>query len=142
MKNIEMARDYAEKAEWRLNEARFALEKGNYSMCVRNSQEALEMAAKATLRYLAVEYPKEHDVGEALVSQGEKLPPYLREKLPDLQRLLGELASVRGPAMYGYEREGIPSSKAFGEKYAREIFSKVEEAVGLCMKFLRGSRQI
>jgi hypothetical protein len=46
-------------------------------------------------------------------------------------KLLGELAGVRGPAMYGYEREGIPSSKLFGVEYAEEVFSKVKEVVEL-----------
>ena len=79
MKNVEMARDYASRSRWCLGEAQRALEGRNYPICVRRSQEALELATKAVLRYLGLEYPREHDVGEAL-QEIEKLPGYLKEK--------------------------------------------------------------
>lgn len=78
----------------------------------------------------------EHDVGDALPVVANKLPDYLRERIPELQNMLTELTSVRGPAMYGYEREGIPASRAFGAEYAREVFSKVSELVQLCADFI------
>ena len=37
-----------------------------------------------------------------------KLPDYLKEKIPELQKLLTELADVRGPAFYGYGRGRYP----------------------------------
>ena len=38
--------------------------------------------------------------------------------------------------MYGYEREGIPASKAFSGGYAEEVLERVRRAVGLIEKTL------
>jgi HEPN domain-containing protein len=61
-----MARDYAERAQWSLKEAEDALRSEKRAVCVRRSQEGLELASKAVLRRIAIEYPREHDVSEAL----------------------------------------------------------------------------
>lgn len=136
MKNVVMARDYASRSKWCLGEARTALDGENYPICIRRSQEALELATKAVLRYFGLEYPREHDVGEALPEIEGKLPGYVKEKVPELRGLLTELASIRGPAFYGYEREGIPASKAFGAERAREVYEKVKVMVETCLEFL------
>lgn len=136
MNNVEMARDYASRALWCLFEAETALEKGNYPICVRRSQEALELATKAVLRYVGVEYPREHDVGEALQAVEEKLPKALRENLEEHRRLLTELASMRGPAFYGYERDLIPADRIFDRDRASEILKKVRELVKVCTSFV------
>ena len=136
MKNVEMARDYAFRAKRCLEEAELAISEGDFPGTVRRSQEALELATKAMLRNLAIEYPREHDVGEALPTVAGRLPDYLSERIPELRGLLKELAEVRGPALYGYEWEGIPPTKAFGEDYARGVFGEVKELVGVVLKFL------
>jgi HEPN domain-containing protein len=103
---------------------------------IRRSQEALELAAKACLRYLGVEYPKQYDVGDALESIGEKLPEELKAKSPEFKELLSRLAEVRGPSMYGFEKEGIPPEQAFSLEFASEVFSKVREPFKLCKEFV------
>lgn len=137
MKNVEMAADYAYRATRCLREAELALSEGDFPGTIRRAQEALELALKAVLRALAVEYPREHDVGDALAEVKDRLPGYLAEKMNDIQKILTELARVRGPAFYGYEREGIPARRAFGEEYAMRILGAVREYVGLCRNFLR-----
>lgn len=138
MRTDEMARDYLDRATWCLNEAERALSKENYPICVRRSQEALELAVKALLRSFAVEYPKEQDVGDAVAYIEEKLPDSVRSEIASIKKLLTELSRVRGPAFYGYERESIPASKAFSEAYAREIFGEVQNVVTLLAAFLEG----
>lgn len=137
MINIEMAKDYIKRAKRYAKEAERALFDGDFPTTVRRSQEALELAVKAVLRYLAIEYPKEHDVGDALSEVAEKVPDYLRSRIPEMRALLSELARVRGPAFYGYEREGIPASKAFSNEYASSTFEKVSRMVNLCEKYLQ-----
>lgn len=132
-----MALDYASRAEWCLGEAQLAFEKANYPICIRRSQEALELAVKAVLRYLGVEYPREHDVGEALPAIEERLPVRLRKMTPSLQRLLTELAGLRGPAFYGYEREGIPATRAFGKERTSVILNEVKVMVKTCVEFVK-----
>lgn len=137
MKNVEMAADYLFRSERCLKEAEMALTERDFPGTVRRSQEALELAVKAVLRYLAIEYPREHDVGESLTQAAKDLPDYLRDKIPEIQTFLTELARVRGPAFYGYEREGISARKAFGPEYAEDTFRKVSEIVKLCVRYLR-----
>lgn len=135
LKNLSMARDYAERALWSMREAEQALDGGNTAICVRRSQEATELAAKAILRRLAIEYPREHDVSDAIAASVEKLPEYLRNRVEEIKSLLTELARVRGPAFYGYEIEGIPANQAFTKDYAAEILSKTKLLVNLCHRF-------
>jgi hypothetical protein len=120
---------------WCIREADQALEGKNFAICVRRSQEALELAAKSILRRLAIEYPREHDVSDAVAVSAERLPEYLKSRLEGLKSLLSELARVRGPAFYGYEAEGIPASQAFTKEYATEILSKTKSLVELCHTF-------
>lgn len=136
MINIEMAWDYIDRAKRYAIEAERAFLDNDFPTTVRRSQEALELAIKAMLRYLAIEYPKEHDVGDVLFEVLEKIPDFLKNRIPRMRELLSELARVRGPAMYGYEREGIPASRAFGKEYAKETLREVKELVELCSRFI------
>jgi HEPN domain-containing protein len=130
-----MAQDYAQRAKWSLKEAEDAVSGGNNAICVRRSQEALELAAKAVLRRLAIEYPREHDVSEALEAARGRLPSYIRARMEEFKKMLIELARVRGPAFYGYEAEEIPASQAFTKEYATETLGKTRPLVKLCVKF-------
>ena len=135
MKNISMARDYANRAERIMDEAENALSNGDAAISVRRTQEALELAAKAVLRRLAIEYPREHDVSEALEAVSQRLPDYLKTRVDEIKVMLVELAKVRGPAFYGYEAEGIPASQAFTREYAAETLGKTKPLVELCVRF-------
>ncbi len=79
------------------------------------------------MRLLGIEYPRTHDVSDVLLEFKDKLPEELRDGIEELAKLVAELAAIRGPAFYGYEREGIPASQAFSMNYAGEIFTKVKE---------------
>lgn len=130
-----MARDYANRAERIMDEAENALSNGDAAISVRRTQEALELAAKAVLRRLAIEYPREHDVSEALEAISQRLPDYLKTRVDEIKVMLVELAKVRGPAFYGYEAEGIPASQAFTREYAAETLGKTKPLVELCVRF-------
>ncbi len=55
MKNTAMAETYIRQAVEGLKHAREALRRGNYPYVVRQSQEAVELALKASLRLVGVE---------------------------------------------------------------------------------------
>jgi HEPN domain-containing protein len=42
-----------------------------YSLAIRRAQETCELSLKGALRYLAIEYPRDHDVSDVL-SRGKK----------------------------------------------------------------------
>ncbi len=133
---MEMAADYLRRALACLKEAELALSLGEPALCVRRSQESIELAAKALLRAASVEYPRSHDVSDVLVQSAGRMPEPVRSEIREIADLVSELAAVRGPAMYGYEREGIPASKAFSGGYAGEVLERVRRAVGLIEKTL------
>ncbi|MEM3430468.1 MAG: HEPN domain-containing protein [Candidatus Bathyarchaeia archaeon] len=136
MKSLEMAADYIYRANRCLREAEFALSESDYAGTVRRSQEALELSVRAVLRSMAIEYPREHDVGEALDIIKDRLPSSLSNHVNRLKELLTELSRIRGPAFYGYEREGIPSSKVFNNEYAQRTYSEVKVLVRECSDFI------
>lgn len=135
MRSTRMAKDYAERASWVLKEAEGALVAANYAICVRRSQEALEFSAKAALRRLAIEYPREHDVSEALEAAADRLPDDVRRQLEEIKTLSAELARIRGPALYGYEAEGVPASEAFTRDYAAMTLDRVKPIVNVLARF-------
>jgi HEPN domain-containing protein len=130
-----MAKDYAERARWVLKEAENALAAENYAVSVRRSQEALELSAKGALRRLAVEYPREHDVSEAVEATADRLPDNIRAQVGEIKALSAELARIRGPALYGYEAEGVPASEAFTKDYATETLNRTKTIANLLIRF-------
>ena len=135
MRTTKMAKDYAERARWVLKEAENALAAENYAVSVRRSQEALELSAKGALRRLAVEYPREHDVSEAVEATADRLPDNIREQVGEIKALSAELARIRGPALYGYEAEGVPASEAFTKDYATETLNRTKPIANLLIRF-------
>lgn len=135
MRTTKMAKDYAERARWVLKEAENALATENYAVSVRRSQEALELSAKGALRRLAVEYPREHDVSEAVEATADRLPDNIREQVGEIKALSAELARIRGPALYGYEAEGVPASEAFTKDYATETLNRTKTIANLLIRF-------
>jgi hypothetical protein len=136
MKNLEMAKDYLSRAKYCLKESEEPPKNENYPICVRRTQESLEPASKSLLRFFGIEHPKEHDVGDTLDIIRDKLPENIAKRIEDFKSLLTELAKVRGPALYGYEREGIPALKAFGKAYAEEKIKNVRELILLCIDLI------
>jgi len=127
--NRDMARDYLERSLRCLKECKSAYADGDYAGTVRRGQEALELAVKSILRALGIEYPREHDVSDVMLAEKSRMPEEVSRDLEELAALVRELASLRGPATYGLEREGIPASRIFEEGYAREVVEKVDRYV-------------
>lgn len=140
MINVEMAKDYILRSKRFLREAEIALGEGDNATSIRRSQEALEMAVKALLRAIGIEYPRSHDVSDVLTDHKDALPESVRCEIEDLATLVSQLASIRGIALYGYEREGIPPSRAFTKEYAERVFLAVKKYVNLIEEIFRASK--
>ena len=95
----------------------------------------MELSAKGALRRLAVEYPREHDVSEANEAVADQLPDNIRERVGEIKALSAELARIRGPALYGYEAEGVPASEAFTKDYATETLERTRPIANLLIGF-------
>ena len=118
MRTDELALDYIERAELTLGEAKSAFEKEVYSLTIRRAQETCELSLKGALRYLAIEYPRDHDVSDVLIKVKEirQIPEWFYEKIEFMASISSDLARKRGPAFYGIERSDTPASKIFGRE--------------------------
>lgn len=80
----------------------------------------------------------ETDVENALPAAKNRLPKYLKDKIPELKGPLKELAEVRGPSFYGYERMESRQKK-HPTRNMLEVLGKVEGLVKLGLKFMGGT---
>ena len=137
MNSVNMARAYLKQAQERLKHAREALESGNYPYVIRQSQETVEPALKATLRLVGIEPPKWHDVGPALKKEAEKFPDWFREKIPRLARISRRLRREREPLLYGDEESGIPPDELYTLEDAEEALKWALEVFETVVKLFR-----
>ncbi|MHC1628516.1 MAG: HEPN domain-containing protein [Candidatus Nezhaarchaeales archaeon] len=61
-----------------MKDAKEALNDGLYAL--RLSQEAVELSLKASLRLVAIEYPKKHDVSNVLIEVKERYPEWFKSE--------------------------------------------------------------
>jgi HEPN domain-containing protein len=123
MKLIELARDYLKRAEVRVMSAELAYDGGYYPDVVRYSQEAVELALKASLRSVGVEYPKEHDVGRVLKAVRGRFPPWFDREIDRLCEISADLAAKRAPSLYGIESLGKTPSELFDQADASKALT-------------------
>lgn len=133
----EMAADYIKRARTFLKEARFTLGEEDYPTTVRRAQECIEISVKAVLRALSVEFPKEHEVSEVLLSLEIEEPVWFKENRRKIADIMRETAPHRGPAMYGFEKELRPASELFGKEDAEEALKDADFVHQLCKRFLK-----
>jgi HEPN domain-containing protein len=138
MNLMALARDQLLRASDRLRDAQTAFSENRLADATRYSQEALELALKATLRSLSVEVPKRHDVAPELSRVASGLPRWFLQELPTLKRLSFDLSERRSLAMYGDERTGRPASELFDDPTEVDRYlKKVSHAIALARRLLR-----
>ena len=138
MRTDELAHDYIDRAGLTLEEARSAFEKEVYSLTIRRAQETCELSLKGALRYLAIEYPRDHDVSDVLIRLKEmrQIPEWFYEKIEFMAGVSSDLARKRGPAFYGIERSVTPASKIFGRDEGLRALRGAEEILKLCRRLI------
>jgi len=84
----------------------------NWNMVIRRAQESLECYLKSALKYMSIEFPKEHDIGEyferILIKRNIQ---YNEEDLEKIKELSKELVDKRAPAYYGEEFYSMEEAK-------------------------------
>lgn len=90
-------------------ELKTAVERQDWNLAVRRSQEIVELYLKGALQLLGIDYPKVHDVGTIFLKEaknkGLNLPEDTFSRIREASRWLAE---ARGPAFYGekdYKKE-------------------------------------
>ncbi len=95
MNTKSMALDYIKRAKRCFNECKSAFEEEDYPITIRRAQECVELSLKAILRSIAIEYPRDHDVSEALETAKEKFPAWFSAKIADFERISRDLSKKR-----------------------------------------------
>ena len=141
MRTVEMAREYVRRAEATLEEARRTFKKGDNPLTVRRSQEAVELSLKAVLRFLGIEYPREHDVRDALLeaAASRPMPEWFKAEIEFMASASSDLARKRGPAFYGDEQAMLPPSSLFAEQDARKALQDAERTYRNCERLIRSA---
>jgi hypothetical protein len=85
---------------------------------------------------VGIEFPREHDVSDVLLSAAARLRARWRSDLPEIARRMREITPKRGPAMYGLEAQGVPASEAFDEDDGRAALADAEFVLARCTAWL------
>ncbi|MBI4010808.1 MAG: HEPN domain-containing protein [Candidatus Rokubacteria bacterium] len=135
MTSKNLAQSYLVKARARLKALAVLRDERDYSDVVREAQELVELALKATLRAVGVEPPKFHDVGGLLLEHRARFSPDVGERLDRAAEISRRLRREREIAFYG-DIDLIPteqySAADAGQAYhdAAWILALAEEVVG------------
>ncbi|KPV61871.1 MAG: HEPN domain protein [Candidatus Bathyarchaeota archaeon BA2] len=131
-----MAESYLKRAERRLRDAQRALEESYVPDAVRYCQECVEIAVKAVLRLVGIEYPKSHDLSAELSLFSDRFPDWFGAQIPRLAETMRLLTKTRGLAFYGDEERGLTPEELFSYDYAKKTLEDVKLYLDLCLKLL------
>lgn len=109
-------------------------EEGDWNMVIRNAQESVECYLKGILKFINVEFPKEHDIAkyfeEILL---KKKIDFDREKMKKIKVISESLSKKRAPAYYGeefYSEEEARKAKTdaeFVRNFVQELWKNIGE---------------
>jgi len=134
--NKRMAQNYLSDSTSILSEAKAARNSEVHHRAIRLSQESLKLTLKAILRAVGIEYPKEHEVSDAMKENLEKLPDWFRSQMAYLEEGSVWLSERRGPSMYGDEIAGKPASELFTADDSGKAVEYADRALELARKLL------
>ena len=121
MSNGERGRKLLAASREHLAEMEGALRRSSWNIAVRRAQEVVELALKAVLTYLCIDYPKVHDAADLFVATLAARQMALSEvEAADVQAISARLAERRAPAFY-FEYDDEPAGARGAAADARRI---------------------
>jgi HEPN domain-containing protein len=137
-----LARDYLRKGKARRRALQVLFEEGSYDDVVREAQAIVELILKGTLRFIGVDPPKRHDVGDTVKEFGDRLPESWRRRLDEIETISRTLFEERGHAFYGDETSLTPASALFDEEDAQRAITWVDELLVLFEALLQDGQSV
>lgn len=111
------------------------MEDDRWDDVVYSSQMAVEQSAKAVLRSIGIDFPRQHDVSDVFVgiANRSEIPSWFRDEVPEISDIVAKLSEQRALASYGFE-QGIDVGyfKDFAPealKEAREVYSRCKDVL-------------
>lgn len=132
MRNLDLARDYIERASRRLKAVDVLHAERGWADVVRESQEVVELALKGLLRFCDVEAPRVHDVSDVLQENAARLPKPAATALEELCEISRRLRRDRELSFYG--SEDLTPSAFYREADAREARRQARRVVEVVTK--------
>lgn len=108
-----MTFDYIRRAKSCFRESKAAFDEEDYPMTVRRSQECVELSLKAVLRGVAIEYPREHDVGKALEIVKGKVPNWFSSNIPKFIEVSRDLSKKKGGLLCTVMNQSLSQHQIF-----------------------------
>lgn len=136
MNNLKMAQAYIRQAEERVKHIKEALEDGNYAYVIRQSQEAVELSLKASLRLVGIEPPKFHDVGPLIKRNANLFPDWFREGINKMASISRILRREREPSMYGDEELSLSPDELYSYEDAKDAYEGALFVMENCRRLL------
>jgi HEPN domain-containing protein len=130
-----LARDYYQRANYRIQALSFFYEVGDYADVVRMCQEIIELLIKACLIIKGINYGKTHDPGGQIAENRERFPELSDQEITLIEDISFEIRKDRELAFYGavdiipleyYKRKNADKAIA----YVNQIKSFVEKCFG------------
>jgi HEPN domain-containing protein len=108
--------------------------RGSKAYPIRSAQECAELALKAALKSLGIDYPKRHDVSRVLLEVKDRLPSWFAVDTIAEENIW--LAERREPAMYGSETSDLGPDSLFSRedaltalRYLKHIFNQCKRLI-------------
>jgi len=88
-------------------------------------------------RFVGVEYPKVHDVGDVLTACREKFPAWFASEIPAMSKFSRVMAEKRSAALYGVEASGKTPGEIFNDpEEAEEALKEARRIHELCRRMI------
>ena len=136
MRNLDLARDYFDRAARRLKAIDTLYAEKGWADVVRESQEAVELALKGLLRRCDIEVPRVHDVSDVLRENVPLLPAPVVTHLDELCEISRRLRRDRELSFYG--SEDLTPSAFYKVADAREARKQARRVVEVVSKAFAG----
>jgi len=136
LKLIKIALAYLRQAKARLEDAKDAVEEGNYPYAVRLSQECVELCLKAVLKAVGIEYPKVHDVSDVLMDVKTRFPAWFQEEMDYMCESSKRLVKKREPSLYGGEEAFLSPDEVIDKADGQDGVKRADKIFQLCNKLI------
>jgi HEPN domain-containing protein len=127
MTNEKLALDYITRAHGRRVGIQANFNAGLFADVVRQSQESVELALKALVRWSGHEVPHSHEISKKLESICNDLPDDLRTFVPRFAAISKKMRRDRELSFYG--SEDITPSEFYDRASAETAMAELEEVL-------------
>ncbi len=125
-----------------LEAAEAAFERRRYALVVSLSQQACELALKAALRFVGIDPPRQHDVGELLAARARRFPRWFGGEMVFLRESSELLARLREPATYGSPSGDRAPAELFSDPaIASEALERARRVCALATRLIETGRK-